>query len=113
MGTVGESLETLVDPDRVVADLRELERLTADAHGAQRVCWGEQWVAARDWMRGRLGELPVAVDVDAAGNSWASLAGESERSLLIGGHIDSVPNGGWLDGALGLAAGMEVLRALA
>ena len=47
---------------------------------------------------------------DAAGNLWATLRGESEQALLIGGHIDSVPNGGWLDGCLNLLAGVEILR---
>ena len=51
--------------------------------------------------------------IDAAGNQWFTLAGESERAVLIGGHIDSVPNGGWLDGALNVVAGVEVLRRIA
>lgn len=113
MGSGGEPLEAAVQPDRVIADLREIQRLTSDEHGAQRVCWSEQWVAAREWSREKLAELPVDLDVDAAGNSWATLRGESDRAVLIGSHIDSVPNGGWLDGVLGLVAGIEVLRALA
>ena len=51
--------------------------------------------------------------VDEAGNQWFTLVGASERAVLIGGHIDSVPNGGWLDGALNLVAGVEVLRRIA
>jgi hydantoinase/carbamoylase family amidase len=54
--------------------------------------------------------LPVEIHSDPAGNVWATLTGKSERSLLIGGHIDSVPNGGWLDGCLNLLAGVEILR---
>src|SRR5205823_13382994 len=50
---------------------------------------------------------------DAAANQWFTLPGDSERALLIGGHIDSVPNGGRLDGALNVIAGVEVLRRIA
>jgi N-carbamoyl-L-amino-acid hydrolase len=102
-----------LDPSRTVAELRELQSLTGGDAGAQRVCWTDTWTRAREWMRGKLAELPVEVTVDAAGNQWATLRGRSERSLLIGGHIDSVPNGGWLDGSLNVVAGLEVLRRLA
>ena len=102
-----------LQPGRAVADLKELRELTGDEDGAQRVCWTETWARARAWMRAKLADLPVEVTVDEAGNSWATLRGRSERTLLIGGHIDSVPNGGWLDGALNLVAGLEVLRRIA
>lgn len=102
-----------LEPDRTVAELRELRELTGDADGAQRVCWTDTWARARAWMREKLGELPVEVEIDEAGNQWATLRGGSERAVLIGGHIDSVPNGGWLDGALNVLAGLEVLRRLA
>lgn len=71
------------------------------------------WVNARAWLREKLAGLPVEMHTDAAGNFWATLRGRSERALLIGGHIDSVPNGGWLDGALNTLAGVEVLRRIA
>ncbi|MCL4289168.1 MAG: Zn-dependent hydrolase [Thermoleophilia bacterium] len=102
-----------LEPSRTVAELRELRELTGDAEGAQRVCWTDTWARARAWMREKLGELPVEVEIDEAGNQWATLRGGSERAVLIGGHIDSVPNGGWLDGALNVLAGLEVLRRLA
>lgn len=102
-----------LDPARAIAELRELAELTGNAEGAQRVCWTETWAAARAWMREKLAALPVEVEIDAAGNQWATLAGASERCVLIGGHIDSVPNGGWLDGSLNVVAGLEVLRRLA
>ena len=107
-------LAELVDGGRVVSELRELDRLTADGSGAQRVCWTPTWRLAREWMGARLDGLADHRHQDAAGNSWAVVSGEDEsRSILIGGHIDSVPNGGWLDGALNLVAGAEVLRAIA
>src|SRR3954464_3908102 len=103
-----------IDPGRVVADLRELKGLTGDDDGAQRVAWTETWQAANDWFRDQLAAIDgVSVEADAAGNIWATAAGDSERFVIIGGHLDSVPNGGWLDGILNVLAGLEVLRALA
>jgi N-carbamoyl-L-amino-acid hydrolase len=103
----------MLDPGRTVAELRELQELTGDENGAQRVAWTETWAMARKWLDKKLSDLPVEKTCDAAGNQWFTLAGDSERALLIGGHIDSVPNGGWLDGALNVMAGVEVLRRIA
>src|SRR6266581_3312662 len=99
-----------LDPSRTVAELRELQELTADGDGAQRVAWTDTWVRAREWLDEK---LPLERKVDEAGNQWWTLRGRSERAVLIGGHIDSVPNGGWLDGALNVMAGVEVMRRLA
>ena len=103
-----------IDPGRVVADLRELKGLTGDDDGAQRVAWTDTWKAANDWFLKELDAIDgVTVDSDAAGNIWATAPGDSERFVIIGGHLDSVPNGGWLDGILNVLAGLEVLRAQA
>jgi N-carbamoyl-L-amino-acid hydrolase len=102
-----------LSPSRTVAELKELRELTGDENGAQRVAWTETWSTARKWLDKKLSELPVEKTCDAAGNQWFTLPGESEQALLIGGHIDSVPNGGWLDGALNVLAGVEVLRRIA
>jgi beta-ureidopropionase / N-carbamoyl-L-amino-acid hydrolase len=99
-----------LDPQRVIDQLKELRALTSDDNGAQRVAWSDTWLKAREWFATKLHELPVEQHYDAAGNSWATLPGVSERELLIGGHLDSVPNGGWLDGALDLMAALEILR---
>lgn len=106
-------MSTTLNPARTLAELKELRALTGDAAGAQRVAWTDTWARARAWYRAKLAELPVEVETDEAGNLWATLRGASERALLIGGHIDSVPNGGWLDGCLNVLAGLEVLRRLA
>ncbi len=98
------------DPQRTVAELKELRRLTGDENGAQRVAFTENWLKARAWLREKLQGLPVEIAPDAAGNLWATLPGESPRTLVIGGHLDSVPNGGWLDGCLNVMAGVEILR---
>jgi len=102
-----------LSPARAVAELQELRELTGDENGAQRVAWTETWEQAREWLRGKLAETGAEERVDAAGNQWFTLRGESDRALLIGGHLDSVPNGGWLDGSLNVLAGAEVLRRIA
>ena len=102
-----------LDPQRTVADLQELRALTSDDNGAQRVAWTDTWLKAREWFQGKLKNLPVEHHYDAAGNSWTTLAGASEKTLILGGHLDSVPNGGWLDGSLGVTASLEVLRRFA
>ena len=102
-----------LQPSRTVAELRELQELTGDENGAQRVAWTDTWAQARDWLSGKLSGTGAAEETDEAGNQWFTLRGASERALLIGGHIDSVPNGGWLDGSLNVLAGAEVLRHLA
>ena len=99
----------MVDAGRVLGNLDELRALTADEFGAQRVAWSPVWLKARAWFEEKLRALPVEYHYDAAGNRWVTLAGESERALVVGSHLDSVPNGGWLDGALGVMAGLEVL----
>lgn len=103
----------MTNPQAVLADLDELRALTADDNGAQRIAWTPMWLKARAWFEAKLSELPVEHHHDAAGNHWITLQGESEKSLVIGSHLDSVPNGGWLDGCLGVITGLEVLRSIA
>ena len=100
-------------PDRVVADLRELAARTGGPEGSRRLAWTPDWLQARAFFRESLATLPVEIDEDEAGNLWAVLRGERPETLVVGSHLDSVPKGGWLDGALGVMAGVELLRALA
>ena len=102
-----------IDADRVIADLRELQRRTGDSDGAQRLCWSEGWRTARAFLGELLEEIGLAYEVDEAGNAWTYLVGDSEPALAVGSHLDSVPNGGWLDGALGVMGALGVLRAWA
>ena len=102
-----------LEPSRTVAELLELSELTGDENGAQRVAWTETWTAAREWMHGKLEGLPLEHSFDEAGNQWWTLRGDSDRELVLGGHLDSVPNGGWLDGCLNVVAASEVLRRIA
>jgi hydantoinase/carbamoylase family amidase len=99
-----------LDPKRTVAELKELRALTGDDDGAQRVAFTSTWAKGRAWLRGKVSGLPVDVHMDEGGNLWTTLKGESEDTLVIGGHMDSVPNGGWLDGCLNVLAGVEILR---
>ena len=100
----------MLNPKRTIAELKELRELTGDENGAQRVAFTDTWLKSRAWLREKLRGLPVEMAPDAAGNLWATLRGKSERTLVIGGHMDSVPNGGWLDGCLNVMAGVEILR---
>ncbi|MFL5928122.1 MAG: Zn-dependent hydrolase [Gaiellaceae bacterium] len=102
-----------LEPSRTVADLEELRALTGDENGAQRVAWTDTWEQARDFLRSRVAPTGAQEEIDEAGNQWFTLAGDAERALVIGGHMDSVPNGGWLDGCLNVLAGVEVLRRIA
>ena len=110
MPTMIKLMNTPLNSKRTVAELKELRALTADENGAQRVAFTPMWVKTRAWLRKKLEALPVEIHNDAAGNTWTTLRGESDRALLIGGHMDSVPNGGWLDGCLNVLAGVEILR---
>lgn len=103
----------MLNPQRTIDELKELRALTGDENGAQRVAWTDTWKKARAWIRAKMEQLPVEIETDAGGNVWATLRGASDKELLLGGHMDSVPNGGWLDGCLNVLAGLEVLRHIA
>jgi N-carbamoyl-L-amino-acid hydrolase len=94
----------------VIANLKELAAATSTADGAQRLAWSPVWREARRWFTGKLATLGLEPVLDSAGNSWVTLPGDSARTVIIGSHLDSVPNGGWLDGALGVMTAFEALR---
>ena len=102
-----------VDTQAAIDLLKEMRTLTADENGAQRLAWTPMWIKARDWFQSKLRELPVEHHYDAAGNSWTTLSGTSNVTLILGSHLDSVPNGGWLDGCLGVIGAYAVLRRIA
>jgi N-carbamoyl-L-amino-acid hydrolase len=108
-----DTVTSTFDPARVVASLRELAARTGGYEGSRRLCWTPEWLEARALLRESLATLPVEVEVDEAGNLWAYLRGERPETLVVGSHLDSVPKGGWLDGALGVMAGLELLRSIA
>jgi N-carbamoyl-L-amino-acid hydrolase len=104
-----------LDPSRALQNLEELRSLTSDEQGAQRIAWTPVWLKARAWFEEKVAAFPYALEhhYDAAGNHWVTLPGESPKALILGSHLDSVPNGGWLDGCLGVLAALEVLTAIA
>src|SRR2546429_523074 len=103
-------LPTAENSSRVIAELRELAALTSTPDGAQRVAWGPVWRTARKWLTEKLNAIGLAYTTDAAGNLFATLPGASDKTVLVGSHVDSVPNGGWLDGALGVVTALEAVR---
>jgi len=100
----------MTSAQRVISDLRELAARTSNADGAQRLAWGPIWREARAWFATKIADLGLHIEADSAGNNWVTLRGASTRTVIVGSHLDSVPNGGWLDGALGVAAALEALR---
>ncbi len=100
----------MIAPETVLTDLEQLRALTADERGAQRLAWSPIWLRARAWFEEKLAGLPVEHHYDAAGNHWITLPGASDRALVLGSHLDSVPNGGWLDGCLGVLAAFHILK---
>src|SRR4051812_36418935 len=102
-----------LDPKRAIEELKALRELTSDNDGAQRVAWTDTWLKARSWFETKWRDLPVEHHEDPAGNRWLTLPGQSPRALILGSHLDSVPNGGWLDGSLGMLAGLAILRRIA
>ncbi len=71
--------------------LQELRALTSDENGAQRVAFTNTWIKTRNWFNHQIADLPVEHHRDAAGNNWVTLAGPSEKALILGSHLDSVP----------------------
>src|SRR6266705_5022334 len=99
-----------MNAQRVIADLRELAARTATAQGAQRLAWGPVWRDARAWFADKVAELGLKIETDSAGNNWVTIGGASPKTVIVGSHLDSVPNGGWLDGCLGVMSALEALR---
>ena len=98
----------MIDSAEVIAQLR-----ASDARsGGRREAWTREWVQERE-EHTRLLPAGVRVESDAFANRWYLLPGESEETVLVHSHSDAVPGGGWLDGILGLHAGLGLLRSLA
>src|SRR4026207_956944 len=102
-----------MNAQRVIADLRELAARTSTPDGAQRLAWGPVWRDARDWFKSRAAERGFPIRTDSAGNNWVTLPGNSPNTVIVGSHLDSVPNGGWLDGCPGVMARPEAPRVAA
>ena len=101
------------DPDRALADLRALRELTEDERGAQRVAWTDTWARRARGSRAPRRAAGERRHATRPATSGRSSPGRAPDTVVLGSHIDSVPDGGWLDGALGVLGGLEVLRTLA
>ncbi len=82
-----------------------------DGQGITRSCWSPAHEEARAWLVARMGEAGLATKIDQAGNTFGRLGGNGP-TVMTGSHIDTVPQGGPLDGALGVLAGLECLQAI-
>ncbi len=97
-----------IDPDRFLADLHRLRRFGQDGPGVRRRAFTQADLEARDWLADQMAACGLAPQFDPVGNLFGLAPG---RSLLVGSHSDSQPEGGWLDGAFGVIAGLEIARA--
>jgi N-carbamoyl-L-amino-acid hydrolase len=100
-----------LDAQAVIADLDELAAQSGGRFaGAKRLAWTPHWMQARAWLTAKLGSFGLEPERDQAGNLWARIDGERDDFMIVGSHIDAVPDGGWLDGALGLMTALETVR---
>ncbi|MBK5927735.1 hydantoinase/carbamoylase family amidase [Rhodobaculum claviforme] len=99
-----------IDPDRMLADLDHLRTIGGQGTGVARRAFSDADVAARAWLAGRMRAAGLEVTVDACGNLFGLPPGDAP-CLLVGSHSDTQPLGGWLDGAWGVACGLELARA--
>lgn len=99
-----------VNPERFLADLRQLRSFGAAGvgKGVVRPAFSLPDIAAREWLASRMHEAGLRPQFDPVGSLFGLVEGPS---LLVGSHSDSQPEGGWLDGALGVVAGLEIARA--
>lgn len=101
-----------VDRQRLIRDLRELASIGKFETGVDRTAFSADDMRARAWLAGRMREAGLAATIDNAGNVLGRME-RYERAVLIGSHTDTVPKGGWLDGALGVIYGLEIARCVA
>jgi N-carbamoyl-L-amino-acid hydrolase len=104
-----------INPERFKADFDALAQIgsTGDG-GVNRPCWSEAHLEAQRWWQARAAQAGLQTQRDSAGNCSAVLpsSAANARTLLLGSHTDSVPNGGRFDGALGVLAALEAVRTI-
>ncbi|OLL32127.1 Zn-dependent hydrolase [Burkholderia sp. SRS-W-2-2016] len=100
-----------IDPDRLMADLKQLRSFGATGPGVVRLSLSPVDLAAREWLAGRMSEAGLDARIDGIGTVFGRSRNPGP-ALLIGSHTDTQPTGGWLDGAMGVIYGLEIARAL-
>jgi N-carbamoyl-L-amino-acid hydrolase len=101
-----------INGDRLLDDLRTLRGFGACGTGVVRRSLSAVDMESRHWLVGRMRDAGLEADIDGMGTVLGR-SGQGEHALLLGSHTDTQPEGGWLDGALGVIYGLEVARALA
>lgn len=98
--------------ERLLADLDALDTIGRTEAGLHRVAWSPAYRQGVEWLKGRFADAGLTTTEDAATNVWGRWEGGDGLALLLGSHIDTVPNGGKYDGAYGVLAALEVARTL-
>lgn len=98
-----------INYSRLLADLRHLATFGQVGSGVHRLSFTPEDQAARHWLLQKMTEAGLDAQVDGIGNVYGQTKGVA-KAVLIGSHTDSVPKGGWLDGALGVLYGLEIAR---
>jgi beta-ureidopropionase / N-carbamoyl-L-amino-acid hydrolase len=101
-----------INPDRLIGDLRALAEIGKYQTGVHRPAFSAEDIAAREWLRDKLIAAGLATEIDGVGNVYGRMT-SAEKAVIVGSHSDTVPYGGWLDGALGVIYGLEVARCVA
>ena len=101
-----------IRPERLIADLRELATIGKFETGVDRPAFSRDDMRARAWLRDKLDAAGLSARIDDAGNVYGEMT-KAARAVLVGSHTDTVPKGGWLDGALGVIYGLEMARCFA
>ena len=101
-----------IRPERLIGDLRALSEIGKYKTGVHRPAFGAEDIAAREWLRDKMMEAGLAAEIDGVGNLLGRMT-SAEKAVIVGSHSDTVPYGGWLDGALGVIYGLEVARCIA
>jgi beta-ureidopropionase / N-carbamoyl-L-amino-acid hydrolase len=101
-----------IDPNRLLSELQELRAIGAQGTGVVRPAFSAADLQARRWLKQRYEQAGLDATIDGVGNVFGR-SRHAGKALLIGSHSDTQPTGGWLDGALGVIYGLEIVRALA
>ena len=101
-----------INPQRLMKDLRHLRTIGKYGTGVVRPAFSTKDMEARQWLLERIGQAGLRASMDGVGNVFGRSPNPG-KGILIGSHTDTQPQGGWLDGSLGVLYGLEIMRAFA